>query len=196
MDDIDTARSRTGYIILYAACAIIWAAKLQTEIALSTTEAEYIALSTALREVIPLIDLLQELLRRTSLEPLTQPTVHCKVFEDNSGALELATVPKMRPRTKHINVKYHHFREHVRRKPIRIQKIDSENQLGDLFTKPCATHLFVKFRKAIMGWEVPIRRQVYADEGVRHSETGFDIGQFLKYDRSTSYRFHWLGHFE
>ncbi len=46
MDDIDTARSRTGYIILYAACAIIWAAKLQTEIAHSTTEAEYIALST------------------------------------------------------------------------------------------------------------------------------------------------------
>jgi hypothetical protein len=39
------------------------------------------------------------------------PTVHCKVYEDNAGAIEMARLPKMRPRTKHLNVKYHHFRE-------------------------------------------------------------------------------------
>jgi hypothetical protein len=44
----------------------------------------------------------------------SQPRVFCKAFKDNSGALELAHLPKMRPQTKHINIKYHHFREHVR----------------------------------------------------------------------------------
>ena len=46
------------------------------------------------------------------------PRVHCTVFEDNSGALELARLPKIRPRTKHINQAYHHFREHVERREI------------------------------------------------------------------------------
>ena len=42
------------------------------------------------------------------------PTVYCRAFEDNTGAYEMATTPKMRLRTRHINVKYHHFRHHVR----------------------------------------------------------------------------------
>ena len=48
------------------------------------------------------------------------PKVHCKAFEDNSVALEMAKVPKMRPRTKHINVIYHHFRSFVRHGTITL----------------------------------------------------------------------------
>jgi len=55
----DTARSRSGFIIKYAGCPVLWASKMQTEIALSKTEAEYIALSTALREVIPMMELIE-----------------------------------------------------------------------------------------------------------------------------------------
>jgi hypothetical protein len=108
-----TARSRTGYLITYCGCPIIWASKLQTEIALSTTEAEYIALSSALREVIPLMDLVKEARQHGFDFPFAPAKVHCKAFEGNSGALEMAQTPKLRPRTKYINVKYHHFREHV-----------------------------------------------------------------------------------
>ena len=57
----ETVLSRTSYIISYAGCPIYWASKLQTEIALSTTEAEYIALSTATREVLPFLNLMSEL---------------------------------------------------------------------------------------------------------------------------------------
>ena len=57
MKDINTARLRSGYLITYTACPILWASKMQTEFALSTTEAEYIALSTALHVVIPLMDI-------------------------------------------------------------------------------------------------------------------------------------------
>ena len=80
------------------------------------------------------------------------PNVYCKDFEDNSGALELAKAPRMRPRTKYINIVYHHFREHVRIRVIQLFIISSGNQLADIFSKPLPRDLFLKFRKYIMGW--------------------------------------------
>ena len=103
--DPSTAKSRTGYVIMYGGCPVVWASKLQREVALSTTEAEYTALSESLREVISLMQLLEEskeLLRWAIMDKT--PVVHCKVFEDNSGALEMGRLPKMRPGTKHICV--------------------------------------------------------------------------------------------
>jgi hypothetical protein len=111
--DGTTARSQSGYVINYAGCPLVWASKLQTEIALSSTESEYVALSQALREVLPLMRLVEELVK-AGLELANQPPrIHCKVFEDNFGALEMAQTHKMRPRTKLMNIKYHHFRESV-----------------------------------------------------------------------------------
>jgi histone deacetylase 1/2 len=150
--DRTTAKSRTGYVITYCGCPIVWASKLQTEIALSTTEAEYIALSTALREVIPMMDLIQEARKHGIDLPLAPARVHCKAFEDNSGALEMAQTPKLRPRTKYINVKYHHFRQHIG-KTITIHKIDSKDQLADGLTKPLDVAAFRIFRDRVMGYE-------------------------------------------
>ena len=65
-----------------------------------------------------------------------KPRVHCKVFEDNSGALIMAKEHKSRPRTKRIAVKYHHFREHVERGDITIHPIGTDDQVDDLLTKP------------------------------------------------------------
>ncbi len=48
--DPSTAKSRSGWIVLYAGCPVCWASKLQSHVALSTTEAEYIAMSQALRD--------------------------------------------------------------------------------------------------------------------------------------------------
>jgi len=152
MDNIDTARSRTGYLIRFGGCLLLWASRLQTEIALSTTEAEYIALSAALREVIPLIDLCIEAQQHGIPIPKNKPTVYCRIFEDNTGAYELATTPKMRPRTRHINVKYHHFRHYVANKLIDICRIDTTDQLADFLTKQCPINLFRKFRKLVLGW--------------------------------------------
>ncbi len=66
-------------------------------------------MSMALRDVIPIMNLLDELKTNDFQVICTKPYVYCKVFEDNLGALELARLPKLRPRTKHINVCYHHF---------------------------------------------------------------------------------------
>jgi len=153
--DPDTARSRTGYVILYASCPVIWASKLQSEIALSTTESEYLAISTATREVLPLMELVQEMQDHVCGLTATTPRLHCWVFEDNSGAIELASSvknPKMRPRTRHINTKYHHFRNKVQDGTISIHPVSTEDMLADILTKICNEEIHTKLRKQLMGW--------------------------------------------
>jgi hypothetical protein len=149
-DDPSTAKSRSGYVILYAGCPIAWTSKLQTIIALSSCEAEYVALSESLRDTIPLMNLINEF-KQHGFEVINkEPRVYCKAFEDNSGALELARLPKMRPRTKHINVRFHHFREHVRLGLIKVFPISTDQQLADIFTKPLAQNTFLNLRKALL----------------------------------------------
>ena len=147
-----TAKSRTGYIIQYAGCPLVWQSKLQTITALSTAEAELVALSSALRDVIPIMELVKETAKFGIDMNQDAPEVHCKAFEDNSGALEIAKEYKIRPRTKHINIRYHHFREHVARGEISIHAISTQDQIADIFTKPLAVDLFEKHRRSIMGW--------------------------------------------
>lgn len=149
--EASTARSRTGYVLNYGGCPLIWASRLQTEIALSSTESEYIALSQSLREVIPMMDLINELHEAGFKLNDKIPEVHCKAFEDNNGALEMATVHKLRPRTKHINIKYHHFREAVRDGKISVHKIDTKEQEADIFTKPLDESTFHHIRKLLLG---------------------------------------------
>ncbi len=109
-----TPKSQGGWIIFYTRCPVSWASKLQSQIALSNTKAEYIAMSQAIRDVIPIMNLLQEMREQNFKVVCVEPYVYCKKFEDNTGALELARLPKLHPRTKHINVCYHHFARHRR----------------------------------------------------------------------------------
>ena len=135
--DPSTAKSRAGWIIFYAGCPIIWASRLQTQVSLSTTEAEYIALSMSLRDVIP------------ALELVTEVTSHgCKVL---CSEPELARLPKFRPRTKHINVAWHHFRDHARQGLIKFFPCSTEDMVADVLTKPLPQNPFVKHRIKMMG---------------------------------------------
>jgi ATP-binding cassette subfamily B (MDR/TAP) protein 1 len=158
-EDDSTARSRYGYIIRYMGCPILWASKLQTEIALSSTESEFIGLSHALRTTIPLMELVKELKSHGFKMGSTKPKVHCQVFEDNTGAIEIATVPKMRPRTKHINIKYFHFRDYVEHGEIVVEKIATEDQPSDMLTKPLNETLLNRHRGFVMGWYGRSRRR-------------------------------------
>jgi hypothetical protein len=153
--DSETAKSRMGYIFMFAGCPILWTSRVQSEVALSTTESEYIAISSATREVLPLIELMDELEEKGILERSVKPVMRCRVFEDNSGAVELATSvksPKMRPRTKHINTKYHHFRQQVQEGRIEIEAIGTEDMLADILTKVVNEETLLRLRPRIMGW--------------------------------------------
>ncbi len=98
------------------------------------------------------MNLLKEMKEHGVDLPKTTPVVYCKLFEDNAGAIHLAKVPKMRPRTRHINQKYHHFREWVKSGLIDILPIDTLEHPADLLTKPLDLSSVVKFRRIIMGW--------------------------------------------
>jgi len=146
-----SVKSRTGYVITFANCPILWSSKLQSEIALSTTEAEYIALSQATRDMIPMRSLLTEFSKITKLIVGTT-TTFSTVFGDNKGCVELANAPRLRPRTCHIGIKYHHFRSYVARGDIKVQWIDTKHQLADIFTKPLPGPAFKYLRKLLLGW--------------------------------------------
>ncbi len=137
--------------------------KLQTEVALSTTKAEYIALSQAMRDLIPLLGMIEELTLALQLNK-DQPVVHWKacgydsgklsadLFKDNTGAYELTKAPNMRPRIKHIALKYHHFCEHVSYGTVQINLSVMEDQLADICTKGLGGPSFAHLRKQLCGW--------------------------------------------
>ena len=87
-------------------------------------------MSTAAREVLP-----QRELKSILKIPKAKLNIKCTLFEDNRGAEELAKVPKNRPKTKHIAVKYHHFRSAVKNAILQVHRVETKEQLYDIFTK-------------------------------------------------------------
>ena len=152
--DPHCVRSRTGYVITLANCPILWKSKLQTEIALSTMEAEYVALSTACKDLFPVMDLVKELGTAFDLPIRDKSRFHVRVHEDNVGALTLGKLEprRMTPRSKHYAVKYHWFRSQLEPRGVTLHKIDSAEQLGDIFTKGLGRIAFERLRKKLMGW--------------------------------------------
>ena len=110
----DTLRRNYSYLILehvvitYTGCPVLWCSKLQTEINLSKTEAEYIALSQETSNVILFLALIKEVSFIFDIH-LPKPEVFCKVFKDNQSCISVAESNKFLPITKHIAIKYHHF---------------------------------------------------------------------------------------
>ena len=81
----------------------------------------------------------------------TKASVQCKVFEDNSGAIEIATNHKWRPRTKHLNCRLHQFWSHVPHS-ISIQHIPTDKQPADILTKAVDQSTLSRHRSWLMGW--------------------------------------------
>ena len=124
---------------------------LQTEIALSMAEAEYIVLLQSLRDVIPLITLLKEINTAFPVHAKT-PTFVCKVHEDNQSCITMATTHKFSPRKKHIAHKYHHFCSYIKSGAIQITYCRMTEQKADILTKPLSDDLFFKLRYMLCGW--------------------------------------------
>ena len=143
--------SRAGFVISYAGCPIHWVSKMESEIALSTTEAEYIALSMAMRDVLPFLNLMTEI---KEFLPVSehQPKFFCKVWEDNRSCIRVAEAPKFTPRTKHIALKYHHFRQFVADGTVQILPISTLEQTADILTKPLPDLKFQYLRGKLCGW--------------------------------------------
>ncbi|KAG8485681.1 hypothetical protein CXB51_019023 [Gossypium anomalum] len=124
--DLDRRRSLTGYVFTIGGCAISWEVTLQTTVALSTTEAEYIAITEACKEVIWLKGLFSEL-----NEDLLISTVFC----DSQSVIFLTKDQMFHERTKHIDVRYHFVRDIIARGDIVVSKISTHENPADMMTK-------------------------------------------------------------
>ena len=147
------AKSRSGFVIVFAGVPVLWKSKLQTETALSTMEAEVNALAACMRELIPIMDMVQSLAVAIGI-PAGDVNMRVSVHEDNSGALVLAETlpPQFTPRSKYYATKTIWFREEIYKRGIKLLKIESSEQLGDIFTKGLARVTFEYLCSKIIGW--------------------------------------------
>lgn len=125
--DIETRRSTTGYVFCLANGAVTWSSQRQRLVTLSTTEAEYVAASTAAREAVWIRKLLSDIGC-----PCDKETT---LYIDNQSAIQLVRNPVFHKRTKHIDVHFHFIREKENEKKIKVEYVPSENQRADIFTK-------------------------------------------------------------
>jgi hypothetical protein len=133
--------SISGYAFFMGKGAVTWSSKKQAIVALSSTEAEYIAQTHAAKELIWLRAFLGEL-----TIPFSEPTtLHC----DNQGAIALSKDNKFHARTKHIDIRYHFIREAVENKKIHMHYVPTDDNVADIFTKPLAKPKFEKFVKML-----------------------------------------------
>ena len=153
-EDSTSAKSRTGFIIFLGPCPLIWKSYLQTEVSLSTLEAEYSALSASLRATIPLIHICRQVIKVLKVPSNFKTIFHCAciVFEDNNGALTLAANQRITSRTKYFNVKWHFFWQHVKDGTIAIEKISTTDQLADYLTKGLTREILERIRRMVQGW--------------------------------------------
>ena len=133
-DPIGTSR-RTRFVVTFDNCPILWVSKLQTDIALYTLHSEYMALSHSIRALVPLKNIIKKVIYNLGIDSEKLKFMSSStIYEDNNGAIVVATSPRMTPTSKHIAVKYHWFRQHVGKEFV-IRKIDSENQKAYIFTE-------------------------------------------------------------
>ena len=116
-------------------------------------EAEIVALGHSCRELFPIIDMVKQVGPLVGLD-VGDSNMNVSIHEDNAGALILAQTlpPQYTPRSKHYHIKTVWFREEIVKRGIKLLKIDTVEQLGDIFTKGLGKATFEYLRKKIMGW--------------------------------------------
>jgi hypothetical protein len=136
--NIDDRRSTTGYCFILNGASVCWRSKKQQTVALSSTEAEYMAVSDSTQEAMWLRQFLIE------CGEFNQETM--VIREDNQGCIALSKNPENHKRTKHIDIKHHYIREKVESGEIKLEYVASNDNVADVLTKPLSFTQFYKFR--------------------------------------------------
>lgn len=140
--DKDKRTSRTGYVIYMGTAAVVWCSKLQKSVALSSAEAEYVALTATARDVIWCRALLEEM-----GFPMKEASI---IHEDNDSAAKIAQSYKKHPGVKHIEIRHHFIRDRVLEvKDISIERLATYDMVADLLTKQLPFPAFKRHRDAL-----------------------------------------------
>ena len=139
-------------MVTFSNCLLLWVSKQQINIALPTLNYEYVALSHSVEALLCLKSLIKEIIDNLVIASQKLKFVSSStVYEDNNGAIVVATSTNMTATSKHISVKYNWLRQHFGRKFV-IRNIDPENQGADIFTKGLQSQIFLRIRKLLCGW--------------------------------------------
>ena len=137
--DLKDRKSTSGYLFQICGTAVSWRSKKQTCVALSTAEAEYMALASAAQEAIWLQHLVGDLGNKP-VDPMV-------LYEDNQSAICMSKNPQFHGRAKHIGIKFHYIREQVERGAVALKYCPSNDMIADMLTKGLARDQFYKLRK-------------------------------------------------
>jgi hypothetical protein len=150
--DPSCVKSHTGFVITFAGFHILWKSQLQTEIALSTMEAKFIALLACYKDLFPIINMVESVTCQVNL-PIGETTM-ISVHEDNSGALVLVKTlpPQFTPQIKYYAIKTIWFCEEIHDRCVQLLKINTVKQLQDIFTKGLTQVTFEYLQKKIIQW--------------------------------------------
>ena len=139
--DQDERKSTTGYVFFLGSTAFSWTSKKQSIVALSSCEAEYVAVASTVCEAIWLRNLLKSV-----CHPQVESTV---IHVDNVSAIKLAKNPVQHGRSKHIDTRFHFLRDHVKQKTIELVYCHTKEQVADIFTKPLPIETFRLLREML-----------------------------------------------
>lgn len=141
----DTRRSHTGFVFFFANAAISWASRRQDLTATSSTEAEYVALSDAVKEAVYLRNLYQELLGVANLQ--------VPILEDNQSTIKQALNFDGQPSrlSKHIDVRLHFLKDHFRQGDVSLHYVPTALQVADCLTKNAVRVRFESMTQIILG---------------------------------------------
>jgi hypothetical protein len=131
----------SGFVFMLGGAAVSWSSKKQTSVALSSTEAEYIAAAHATKEVIWLRRLLTDL----GLDLDSPTTLHV----DNQSAIAIVRNSEFHDRTKHIEIRHHFLRQKVEEEEIHLAYIPTEDQTADILTKGLVREKHERFSTAM-----------------------------------------------
>jgi hypothetical protein len=137
--EIDGRKSTTGYLFTSQGGAISWCSKKQQTVALSSCEAEYMALSNAVQEALWWYGVKSQLGYDQPLE------IKC----DNQSALKLAKNKGFNPRTKHIDIRHHFIQDTLEKDQVKLSYIPTTSQIADALTKPLDRNKIKEFRDAM-----------------------------------------------
>ena len=141
-------RSQSGWLISWQSAAVSWGSKKQETVALSSCEAEIIALSEATKDVV----FVRKLVSGLEKTPLSEPT---ELASDSKSATDIAYNPEHFGRVKHVERRWFFVRDMVEKMEVRVPLIGTKDNVADFFTKPLKGKQFFDFRDRIMN--IPVK---------------------------------------
>lgn len=139
--DPETRKSTTGFVVMFCGGPISWCSRKQHVVAMSSTEAEYIAAAECCRELLYL---------RSVIEELVSVPITVNINIDNQSAIALIKNGVVNRRSKHIDVRYHFINEKFNEGLINIKYCSTKTQIADIFTKALGTIQFQELKSKLI----------------------------------------------